>query len=489
AGMKGTNGLELEVSAIPPVDFGRRLKYLTGYPHGCIEQIVSSVFPQVYLPDVIELDGKMKEKMESNVKAGIEKLPSFQMSDGSFSFWPGSGNSSPWGTSYAGHFMIEARNKGFDVPRQLVDNWERYQRKEARRWSAAGRMTGMELRQDQILQSYRLYTLALAGNPETGAMNRMRERPDLTGEARWRLAAAYALAGQMETARDLVQGASVRVEPYMDTRITFGSQIRDLAMILETMVIMDMRNEAIPVMEEVAAGLSGDGWLNTQATAYGLIAMARFTGGETTRGNLKFGYSYNGGKMVSAETALPVSQVVLDPGLGTAGRILVENRSDGLIYLRIINTGIPLPGNEQPVSRHLSVEVEYLDLQDQPLDIERLTQGTDFKAVYTVINPGTLGSLENLALTCIFPSGWEIHNERMFTTTTGNTEFDYQDIRDDRVMTYFSLPAGGKVSFTVRLNAAYGGRYYLPSVQAEAMYRGDVQVLLPGRWTEVERNE
>jgi uncharacterized protein YfaS (alpha-2-macroglobulin family) len=113
----------------------------------------------------------------------------------------------------------------------------------------------------------------------------------------------------------------------------------------------------------------------------------------------------------------------------------------------------------------------------------------DFKAVYNISNPGTLGNLDHLALTVIYPSGWEIHNERMFNTMGQMSSFDYQDVRDDRVLTYFGLRGGNKVQYTVRLNAAYRGRFYLPSVQVEEMYRNDVQALVPGRWVEVKKME
>ena len=96
-----------------------------------------------------------------------------------------------------------------------------------------------------------------------------------------------------------------------------------------------------------------------------------------------------------------------------------------------------------------------------------------------------MGYLNNLALTVIYPSGWEIHNERLFSTREEGVSFNYQDIRDDRVMTYFSLGANNKLTYSVRLNAAYIGRFYLPSVQAQEMYRNDVQVLVPGRWVDI----
>ena len=65
--------------------------------------------------------------------------------------------------------------------------------------------------------------------------------------------------------------------------------------------------------------------------------------------------------------------------------------------------------------------------------------------------------------------------------------FDYQDIRDDRVLTYFPMSPGQTKTFVVRLNASYAGRFYLPVVNAEAMYDARIHSRTPGRWVEVYR--
>ena len=61
----------------------------------------------------------------------------------------------------------------------------------------------------------------------------------------------------------------------------------------------------------------------------------------------------------------------------------------------------------------------------------------------------------------------------------------YEDIRDDRVYTYFDLGKNQTVTYKVILNAAYLGKYYLPLLYAEAMYDNSVTSRLPGRWVEV----
>ncbi|MFN7258713.1 MAG: alpha-2-macroglobulin family protein, partial [Cyclobacteriaceae bacterium] len=61
-GVAGSNFSTLEVSSIPPINLGYRLRYLIEYPHGCIEQTTSAVFPQLYLDVVKELTDSEKSR-------------------------------------------------------------------------------------------------------------------------------------------------------------------------------------------------------------------------------------------------------------------------------------------------------------------------------------------------------------------------------------------------------------------------------------------
>jgi hypothetical protein len=64
-------------------------------------------------------------------------------------------------------------------------------------------------------------------------------------------------------------------------------------------------------------------------------------------------------------------------------------------------------------------------------------------------------------------------------------EIDYQDIRDDRVYTYFNLKRGEEKTFKVQLNASFLGRYYLPGIHVEAMYDASKNARSKGKWVEV----
>ncbi len=151
------------------------------------------------------------------------------------------------------------------------------------------------------------------------------------------------------------------------------------------------------------------------------------------------------------------------------------------MFTRVIMDGIPQRGNEEEFNNQISLDVSYRTTDGDPVDVSSITQGTDFYASVTVYNSGDF-DYRHLALTQIFPPGWEISNARIADVIVpGQNNFTYQDIRDDRVNTFFDLSRGERRTFKVLLNAAYVGTFYLPGVYCEAMYDNTVSALKKGR--------
>jgi hypothetical protein len=92
-----------------------------------------------------------------------------------------------------------------------------------------------------------------------------------------------------------------------------------------------------------------------------------------------------------------------------------------------------------------------------------------------------------MALNQVFPSGWEIINYRITDQESFVVEspYDYRDVRDDRVFTFFALAAGQSVTYETMLHAAYTGQYYLPALQCGDMYDRKVSAVLKGQWVQV----
>jgi uncharacterized protein YfaS (alpha-2-macroglobulin family) len=277
------------------------------------------------------------------------------------------------------------------------------------------------------------------------------------------------------------------VEPYRELGQTYGSDLRDRAMILETLVLMKEMEKAAEIAKDVARRLSAQEWMSTQTTAYALLAVTRFAGSSELSGTIDVAYSVNRTKETVAVTSLPLMQqpLALD-STATGGTLRCVNRSSGIAYVRLVMKGTPAIGQERAASEGLEMRVRYRTKDGSEADIDHIEQGADFVAEITVAAERGSGPYQQIALSHLVASGWEIRNMRFEgVSDSDESAYDYRDIRDDRVYTYFSLPSNGSKKFHAVLHATYRGKYYLPLVSAEAMYDASVTAREPGRWVEV----
>ncbi len=484
-GTGGSSKAVVEISSIPAIDLEKRLQYLIQYPHGCIEQVTSAVFPQLVLNQMMELNNQQKLEVDVNIRKGIERIKNFQSRDGGFSYWPDNSSADEWGTNYAGHFLLEATDRGYNIPSSLIQQWRSYQKSKANTWNE----TAPVYYGGDLVQAYRLYLLVLAKAPELGAMNRLKEYKFITPEAKWRLAAAYHLAGQTQIALQLISGLPTSFSERPNAGITFGSQLRDQAMVLETLTLMGRRAEAERLVRAVAQQLSQERWYSTQTTAYALVAIAKFCG-QNSAGN-KVSIAGNiAGQNININNSSPVTQVPVTFKNGKAN-ITLSNKGSNVLYVRIINQGQPVTGDStRIVSRPnvLAMNVSFISKTGAAVNPASLTQGTDFVAKVTVKNTGQRGTYTQMALSQIFPSGWEILNTRLYNNEGSfkSSSAEYMDIRDDRVYHYFDIRQNETLIYYVQLTAAYPGRFYWPGTYCEAMYDNSISGGVNGKWVEVK---
>ncbi|MCK3683278.1 Ig-like domain-containing alpha-2-macroglobulin family protein [Maribellus sp. YY47] len=486
-GEPDSNEAWVEVSGFPPLNLAKYLDYLIQYPHGCVEQVTSSVFPQLFLANLTTVYADQKLKIETNIRQALIKLQSYQLGSGGFSYWPGSSYANEWGTSYVGHFLVCAENAGYSLPYGMKDKWVRYQKSAARNWKKEQSNTNIYYyRNYDLNQAYRLYTLALAGNPDLGAMNRLREKGSKSPDVLWRLVSAYVLAGKKEIAQQLVAGLSSEVEEYNEMGGTFGSSLRDKAMILESLVLLEEQENAFSMLQEISDDINKSSWLSTQTAAWSLFSAAQFSekfyknGSETA-----YDLSVNGEKS-NARTQIPVIKIPVKNGKTKQFSLNYKNTGANATFVRLVAKGIPAGVDSSSAASNLLLEVKYLDAAGKSIDPASIQQGTDFKMEVTVKHPGKKVNYEEMVLSTLVPSGWEILNKRLGDAPQNDANFEYQDIRDDRIYTYFDLEMGKQKTFTFYLNAAYKGEFYLPPASCEAMYDNSVNARLGGKMVTVK---
>ena len=491
------NQIKLEVSRIPSVDISRRFDFLYNYQHHCTEQLTSKALPLLFVGQFKTIDKIEAEKIKTNVQEAIRQIYGRQLPNGGFVYWPGNAVADEWISSYAGMFLTLAQEKGYAVHSNVLNKWKRFQRAAAQNWRMPQDASGWQQWQSELQQAFRLYTLALAGVPEYGAMNRMKEQAGLSIQAKWRLATTYALTGKMKPAEELVYNAETTVSPYSSMNQIYGSSDRDEAMILETLILMKRDRDALQQAKKVSQNLAQENWFSTQSTAFALMAMGRLA--EQLSGTLDFTWNWNGKQQPAVKSAKAVfeKEIATSPKSGT---VSVKNKGKGALSVDLITRTQLLNDTLPAIADNIRLDVKYTDMAGSPISVEDIRQGTDFMSAVTLSNISGTSDYSNLALTHIIPSGWEIYNERMIvpevsssSTNEANVpessagKYTYKDIRDDRVLTYFDLRRGESKTFTVRLQATYAGNFILPAIQCEAMYDAAVQARTKAGRTTVSR--
>ena len=470
-GIPGTNSAEIELSTIPAIDLNARLRYLITYPYGCLEQTVSSVFPQLYLDKVMTCDENTRTRSRINIEAAIRRLQNYRRSDGSLSYWPGSNSASLFGSAYALHFIKEAEDQGYAVPVEL--------KKELISW--LGRAVS-DTKQDFTSRAYGVYALAVAGKPQRSAMNLLREKvKKMPASASWLLAAAYAVDGKKNVAREIMAPLQYEDRSYE----AYGSDDRNRAVALKAMLLTDRKEDAFRLAADIAARLNDKSvWMSTQSTAWSLYSICDYA--RANAGGVQASWTA-GGKTVKVANGKCIESATLPVDASAKKLSLkVENSGQGNLYAVASVTGIPAASEEKAISNRLKMSISYTDENNNPIKVDTLSRGRVVYAVVTVTNPGA-SAIRDLALNHKFPSGWEIQNDRLYSQAVSYPAgVSYQDIRDDRVYSFFDLGGGSSVVVKTKLIATYPGKFYLPAVSCSAMYDASVQALVPGRWVEVK---
>ena len=471
-----TAKLSMELSSVPALNLASRLEYLIQYPHGCIEQITSGGFPQLYLADFTQLSPAETARIQKHIRSVIERYPQYQTSSGAFAYWPGSSTPSAWGSSYALHFLTEAQKQGYAVPDSI--------KKPLTSWLASTAADWESYEDDDTpeIQAYRLFSLALAGSPNIGAMNRLKNKR-LGTSGSLLLAAAYSLAGRKDTAEDLFAdalSALTSMSPYRYTGGSFGSSTRVQALYLMVCTLLQDEVKAAKAAREVSGILSSDDWCSTQETAWLLFSLLPYYKNREAA-SCSYAVTANG---TARQGQLKNASIIetLPAGTEKTQTVEITNTGKAPLYGVLTAEGMSVPGTEQRQTENIDLDVSYFDSDGHMISPADLKVGDSFVIKILVANQ-TSKKIENVALTFPIPTCWEISNDRIALDSNGGSDaFDYQDIRDDAVYTYFALPHRDSVVYRFHATVAYKGEYFIPAVHAQAMYDNAIRAVVPGRF-------
>ena len=446
---EANSNVDLTIASTPNIDYNEVLNFVLHYPYSCSEQLASKAMFMLYSRKF--LPQPSQQLLHDELPNTIRALLSRQKSDGGFVYWPRDSHSHQWVSSMVGQVIVEAQRQGFAVPQSAIDAWTEYQKNMARKYQ-------YNINTD-LTQAYRLYTLALAHEHVPAAMNRLKENTTISRSANYCLAAAYQISGNHTTALQLLDRNTTK------TNLDYGSfysQLRNDAIRLEALILVGKTEQAMLLARDISKRFVPNGY-NTQELAFVCLAMNRLTehiGVNIDGVNIECGNRSRTISSLSSIAALPLDYSAAQATITT----------DAPLFASLAITRQPRADEDIAAqSSGVKINVTYADLTGKPINVNNLTQGDNFFATIIIKNIDGVRS-DNMALTYKIPSGWEIWNERLIDTPHSST-CNNVDIRDDRSIWYFALDANATRQFTVRLRAAYVGRFTLPAAVVEDMYR------------------
>ncbi len=476
---------KLIVSRSPVVEFAKNLNYLVMYPYGCVEQTISTAFPQIYFADLIDdlqptqaSNAMAKQNAYFNVQEAIRKLQTMQLYDGSLSYWQGGSDPSWWGTAYAGHFLIEARKAGFEVDTKFLNQVYSYLSSQVKRkntevyeyYDDGNTRKATRIAPKEVF--YSLYVLALAGRQDVATMNYYKANQQLVSlDSKYLLASSYFLAGDQAAYRKLLPPSFKGERSFTALGGSFYSYIRDEAISLNALIDTDPQNSQVGIMaKHLAQQMKQAPYLNTQESAFGILALGKLA---------KKAAATNATAVIYADGAKvgDMTGKTLTMNTQVQGKQIKIEVSGGNLYYFWEMEGLNTTGAYKEEDNFLKVRKEFYDRSGNRFS------GTNFKqnelVVVKLILQSTGGAVPNVVITDMLPAGLEIENPRLggggaginWITNAANAE--HFDFRDDRVNIFAAASPTEIKSFYYVCRAVSRGTFKMGPVSADAMYNGE----------------
>jgi alpha-2-macroglobulin len=467
---------KLIVSNSPLVQFANNLDYLVQYPHGCVEQTVSSVFPQLYFADLAGFASKnAKLNADENIKNAIRKLQLMQLYNGAMSYWPGYGEESWWGSAFAAHFLIEAQKSGYEVDASMINKLMEYLKGKVKDkntivyWYNGNKNKKIAPKE----LAYSLYVMALNGDASNSTMNYYKSNLDLLSlDSKYLLAASYFISGDKNKYKQVLPAEFSGEESNPVFGGSFHSPVRDQALALNALLQVEPENQQIAIMaKQLSEKLKAQKYLNTQENVFALLALGKIAK-KAAQSNITGSILVNNSKIADYDNK------TLSFGYDkiSTGPVAIQTKGKGNLYYFWEAEGISKDGSYVQEDKFLKVRRAFYDRFGKPITNNKFEQN-DLVVIKLSIQGSYNTVIENVVITDILPAGFEIENPRITSVPglewiTNRSQPVYMDIRDDRINFFVSV-TDKIANYYYIVRAVTPGTFQMGPVGADAMYNAE----------------
>ena len=400
------------------------LTWLADYPHGCLEQTSSRIFPLLTADGILAAQSPVADRVADYVAAGVRRVESMIRAT-DFVMWPDC-NSAPWDRDvslYAAHFLVEAERSGARL-------------KPASRQQVLKFLRAWALSPTNSISAYACHTLALARAADKDRMLHLYDRrADLGLLDRARLARAFVAVHDRPRATALLAGAAS------------PASVKEASFLLLALLELDRGDDRIPALArylEANRDPTRFSWGTTESNAHALLALGAYY------------------------ATLPI--VEGRPEIARDGATLT-NVGDGTAFVSWRSLTLPDASTVTNEASELAIERTFLTADGAAADLGELHRG-DLLFVRLKLKSAVERDYADLVIEDLFAGAFEpVHD----APAAGLPDWVMRtDARDDRMLVFskkFRLGRNEEVVYTYPVRVVSSGVYALPAVAVEAMYQ------------------
>jgi hypothetical protein len=481
-GSSSQNTVEANWSGMASIPFSWLYKSSAEYAYTCGEQIISNALTQLLIRDILFADNvNEKEKINKNVMHVLQQLKFYQINKGGISYWPNSENADDWLTSYALFFIRKCEEKSISVPGGLKNKIMQYLKDQAEAWKPEKSMSSCQY----YLQAYRLWALSFYRQAGLVLMNRLAGQVAPDRYSAMLLAMAYFNSGFSSAGDAVVKKYGNPLRKNSSLENCYYGRIHDLSVELLYQIQKNRLSDGKKVFDEVARYLQPDQWLSTRETALGLNACVEYLKKAGFDNRLQFKGKWNNQQLLvnTARSSYVQKEVIRK---GQQVKFELFNQGKSAIFGQVIQYFKSEPEKETASENGFMIRQNLFYANGVPVEEERLKTGDKINLVVSVTYTGSVPYLEHVVAEIPLPAGWEWMN----TWQDENNRIqlpgtDYVDIRDNKVIVYFSATAGRNINFSLPVSVSYPGRFYFPYPRVVATDKPEFYSYGKGRYVNV----
>ncbi len=491
---------EAAISYVPLVLAQGLASYLGDFPHRCTEQLVSQAMPALVLAKRPEfgsvIDSDNKSKTSNPIADLLGVLRSRQNGEGGFGLWTSTPQSDRYVSVYAMHLLLEAKERGWNVPADMMDSGNGYLESSAADESD-GSLDGLRDR------AYAIYLLTRQGIVTTNYLSSVQKRlqEKYADSSREDLVAAYLAASmqllkQQKEANLWIAGPEkVLARAAEDAAYHFNRFYDPLVRDSATLYLLArhfperMKTLSPQALQNIVKPLR-KGWYNTLSSAMTILALDAYATEVAKLGEGKLSIAETHADKTSVSIGKPDGAVLRGAFSAAATALKLGNEATLPAWYSIAQSGFDRTPATTEIKDGIEIVREYTDSSGKVLTTVDLGEEIEVRLKIRSTRADGVG---NVAIVDLLPGGFEPVLELPPVNSEPNTNDaqvkswhapvglssstwhpEYADVRDDRVVIYGTASTDVR-QFVYRIKATNAGTFVVPPAYGESMYDRTVQ--------------